>query len=77
MGEFSGLYETFLSDYKIDGRDDYYNPELNRYTVFVENVLEWILHNSDTTKTWKMGMTSFADMTEDEFVDFIQNDKMG
>ena len=41
--------------------------ETYRYTIYQENVKKIEKHNADPTQTYKMAVTQFADMTQDEF----------
>jgi len=38
-----------------------------RYTIFKEEVQNIIVHNADTTQSWKKGLNQYSDMTFEEF----------
>lgn len=59
------LFEKFKTDYSRN-----YNLEetIYRFSVFVTTLEKIEKHNSDPTQTYTMGVTQFADMTQEEFI---------
>lgn len=45
--------------------------EAFRFKIFTDNLKKIEIHNADETQTYKMGVTQFADMTTDEFIQKI------
>jgi cathepsin L len=69
--DFDLMYEEFEIHYKEHEHfvyNDY--PHVDRKQVFKESVHRWRKHNSDPSKTWTMGLTKFADTTEEEFKEY-------
>ncbi|CAI2373477.1 unnamed protein product [Moneuplotes crassus] len=59
------MYGDFLDTYEdltMNKGDSY-----DRFEIFNDNMKKVIAHNKDTTKTWKMGVNKFQDMTDEEF----------
>lgn len=72
------MYEQFQVEYRFkpeaENKINYLmekNPDSNRKLVFLSTLKNIIAHNKDTTKTYKQGVNTFADFTEDEFFDFF------
>ena len=62
--EFDNFKHTYNKKYEIE-------VEAFRFKIFKENVDKMIKHNADTTQTYTMGITQFADMTTQEFVEQV------
>ena len=56
----TNLYKEFTEIYSKKFSDE-------RHAVFKDTVKSIIEHNSDKTKSFKMGINEFTDMTEKEF----------
>jgi len=60
------MFDEFLVIFKNEQPsevDDYQR----RSTIFGLNLAMIVAHNIDSTKSWKMGINEYTDMTEDEF----------
>lgn len=60
------MYSNFLLTFKgtSEIHSDHY---LERYPIFKENLNTVIRHNLDSSKTWRMGINEYSDMTTEEF----------
>lgn len=54
--EFDNFKHTYAKKYTIE-------EEAFRFKIFKDNVDKMIKHNADTTQTYTMGITQFADLT--------------
>jgi len=61
-------FESFKARY---GKTYNVDEEEYRRSVFKTNLDRITVHNSDDSQTYEMGVTQFADLTNDEFVDKI------
>jgi len=50
---------------------------IQRYKNFVEKVKNIKEHNADTTKSWKLALNHFSDLTKEEFREKIFNERYG
>jgi C1A family cysteine protease len=64
--QFTLFQKTFSKIY-----DDIHELEL-RFQIFKENLNQIKNHNSDSNKTFTMGINQFADLTPDEFKPYIE-----
>jgi len=64
-----GAYKNFKIEYNIKAA----SPEEDkyRYQVFRNNYKKMEKHNADKTQTWQMGITQFAAMPQQEFIQKI------
>jgi C1A family cysteine protease len=72
--EVSSKWSKFI-DYMVDYRKVYHsNDELNsRYNIFHDN-LEYIAeHNRDASHTYTVGINRFADMSHNEYKEFVKS----
>jgi cathepsin L len=58
--EFAKFKEVFDRSYSK-------SEETYRFTIFEQNFAKINKHNADNTQTYKLGITQFADMTQEEF----------
>jgi hypothetical protein len=70
-GKFSRHHElgdhySFADYLKESGKSYSASEYKHRQEIFEKNLLKIRQHNSDKTKTWKMGVNKFTDMTEEE-----------
>lgn len=68
------LYRDFQNEFKSTEaglREDAFlesiHPNMNRQEVFTQALSKIIAHNSDPSYTYKVGVNSFTDFTEEEF----------
>ena len=59
------LFQKFKNDH--NKKYETYSEEMKRFVAFQENVAKIEEHNNRPGETWKMAITKFADMTEEEF----------
>lgn len=57
------LYEEYTRTFKK-------TPSTTRNQIFKTTLDEIVAHNKDNTKTWKKGITEFADMSHQEFAQY-------
>lgn len=62
FGKFNSFRERFQKRYATVTEFNY------RFNVFRDNVRAIVLHNMDSTQTFKMGINQFTDLTADEFM---------
>jgi len=58
---FKNEFQSFKTKFN---RQYYLMEEKFRFQIFMENLKFINQHNLDSSKTYKMGVTNFADMTE-------------
>jgi len=75
---FEVLYQEFIAEYKSGNNGvskteflTRVNPNADRKIVFFSNVQRIIKHNLDLTATYKLGITIFADFTNEEFFEYF------
>ena len=59
LGEFEQLKVKYGKQYDNVAVEDY------RRSIFLFNLVKINLHNSDSTKTYKMAVNKFADLTQE------------
>lgn len=58
--EFNDFTETFAKNYSVQEYD-------LRFDIFRNNLARIRAHNADPTKSWRMGINQFTDLTPEEF----------
>jgi cathepsin H len=73
--EIEQMYNEFLVTFKNKDssmKGDY----VKRFITFKENLLKIVEHNQDSSKSWKMGINEYSDMTDEEFFNYFKLDNM-
>jgi hypothetical protein len=66
------MYEQFLKEYSHDkDNKQYILMDVDRKSVFANNIKDVIEHNSKPNITYLKGINAFSDMTDDEFLQYF------
>lgn len=61
-------YTSQFEAYKLKYNKQYTKTEdAYRLSVFIKNLIDIERHNSDSSKSWKIGVNEFTDITQEEF----------